>query len=93
MDGKKGSSLKSPIVKIEKSTPVNSFNELLLNGLRLKNGIKLNKIQKYNPDYQSILKNGLDRWKQKLTMNKEALFLTEEGIPFLDSILPDIFID
>jgi len=84
---------KSAIISKENSSNTNLYNELLLNGLRLKNGINLEKLKIYNPNYLADLNFGLKKWDGKLVTNKESLFISEKGIPFLDSILPDLFID
>ena len=38
------------------------------------------------------LKNELEKWKKEISIDNKYLSLTKEGIPFLDSILPDLFI-
>ncbi|MAJ44238.1 MAG: hypothetical protein CMF96_05765 [Candidatus Marinimicrobia bacterium] len=84
---------KNPINSNEKTDYSSLFNEVLLNGLRLKNGIQIEKLNKINPNWKTDLKIGLKRWNGKLDLNENSLQLTHEGIPFLDSILPDLFID
>ena len=84
---------KSPINKEEETANSMRFNELLLNGLRLRDGIKIEKLKFINPNYKSDLSNGLSKWDSKLVLNEKSLHLTDEGIPFLDSILIDLFID
>jgi oxygen-independent coproporphyrinogen III oxidase len=83
----------SPIVSNEINNTTLKFNELLLNGLRLTNGIPIKKLKEVNQNFQYDLNIGLQKWNNKLVLNKESLYLTEKGIPFLDSILPDIFIN
>ena len=84
---------KSPINSQETTDNSSLFNEILLNGLRLKNGILIEKINEVNPNWKNDLKFGLKRWNGKLEINEKSLHLTDRGIPFLDSILPDLFID
>ena len=82
------------IVRLSNVVGNNSkYNEILLNGLRLTNGIPIKKLERVNQNVLNDLKTGLQKWNNKLAINKESLYLTEKGIPFLDSILPDIFIN
>ena len=69
------------------------FNELIINGLRLKHGIDIKKLNVINPNYKSDISNGLSKWDSKIILNEKSLHLTDKGIPFLDSILIDLFID
>jgi oxygen-independent coproporphyrinogen III oxidase len=84
---------KSPIIQSEITTDAMRFNEILLNGLRLKIGVSINKLKSTNKNYLSDLDIGLKKWDGKIILNNESLHLTDKGIPFLDSILPDLFID
>jgi len=83
----------SPIVSKEFNDATLKFNELLLNGLRLTRGIPVKKLTAINPNYKKDLVLGLNKWQSELAINKESLYLTDKGIPFLDSILPDLFTD
>jgi len=84
---------KSPINQSELTSNSMRFNEILLNGLRLKNGISVNKLKSINSKYKLELNHGLTKWRDKIILNEKSLYLTDKGIPFLDSILLDLFID
>ena len=84
---------KNPINRRENSDKISTFNEILLNGLRLSNGVQIKKLNRENPNWKKDLKFGLKKWSEKLKINEKSLYLTDRGIPFLDSILPDLFID
>ena len=56
-------------------------------------GIEIKKLKLTNPNYINDLSKGLHKWETKLKLNERSLHLTDEGIPFLDSILIDLFID
>ena len=89
---KKLRNFESPIVNIEMSSKSNKFNETLLNGLRLKKGVCLRKLKSLDQNYYEYLNHGLSKWKKEISIDNNYLSLTKEGIPFLDSILPDLFI-
>ena len=89
---KKLRNFESPIVNIEMSSKSNKFNETLLNGLRLKKGVCLEKLKSLDQNYNEYLNHGLSKWKKEISIDNKYLSLTKEGIPFLDSILPDLFI-
>jgi oxygen-independent coproporphyrinogen-3 oxidase len=89
---KKLRNFENPIVNIEMSSKSNKFNETLLNGLRLKKGVCLRKLKSLDQNYYEYLNHGLSKWKKEICIDNNYLSLTKEGIPFLDSILPDLFI-
>ena len=82
----------SPIVKKEKINNEMGFNELLLNGLRLKYGVDIKRLIHYRSDTNDILSKSINKWKNKLENRKGRLVITKEGIPLTDSILADLFI-
>ncbi len=68
-----------------------NYNEIILNGLRLKKGIKIDNLVKYS---DMISTNQLDKIKDKwecLTIDKNTIRLTDKGFLFVDEISSDMF--
>ena len=82
----------NPIIKKEEINNKMIFNELLLNGLRLKKGVPIKKLRLYNPHTNSIISQNLNKWKDKIEKKEGCLSITEKGIPLTDSIIADLFI-
>ena len=82
----------SPVVKTETITTEMRYNEILLNGLRLPDGIAESQLNGNGIDAEESLNQSLLKWKNELEINKGRLKIREKGIPFTDSILADLFI-
>ena len=68
-----------------------NYNEIILNGLRLKKGIKIDNLVKYS---DMISTDQLDKIKDKwecLTIDKNTIRLTDKGFLFVDEISSDMF--
>jgi len=86
------SSKKNPIQDSELLTREDNYNEIILNGLRLSNGINRNLLK----EYQDIINNeSLERVNKKwdcILITNEKIKLTNKGFLFVDEITKDLFI-
>jgi oxygen-independent coproporphyrinogen-3 oxidase len=84
---------KSPQVQIQELSNKNYSNELIGFGLRIKNGINLNKISdELRPNFENILKNNKDKWGRFLIKEDNHLRLTNEGYAFADAVAVDFLL-
>ncbi len=68
------------------------FNELVFNGLRMKQGINLHQLSEwFSGDFENYLEKISLKWKE-LTIRNKYLMLTEEGTLLADEIAADLFI-
>ena len=82
---------KLPIESEEILTDKESFNENIMNGLRLIEGIDINKIKKFLPqDIQGYIKPYQKKWPD-LHLDKK-LRLNKKGLLFTDEIIADLFL-
>ena len=82
-----------PLENHEVLTNVNHFNELILNGLRMKKGVSIRKLNAYFPkNIRNYLNTKLDKW-DGLEISGNKLYLNENGIMLADEISSDLFID
>ena len=82
---------KLPIEGVETLTKENHYNEIILNGLRLKEGVSISHLKKYN---NIITKNNFDKINQKwdcLSISKKKIKLIDNGFLFVDEISSDMF--
>ena len=86
------SSKKNPIQDSELLTREDNYNEIILNGLRLSNGINRELLK----EYQDIINNeSLERVNKKwdcILITNEKIKLTNKGFLFVDEITKDLFI-
>ena len=86
------SSKKNPIQDSELLTREDNYNEIILNGLRLSNGINRELLK----EYQDIINNeSLERVNKKwdcILITNEKIKLTNKGFLFVDEISKDLFI-
>ena len=86
------SSKKNPIQDRELLTREDNYNEIILNGLRLSNGINRELLK----EYQDIINNeSLERVNKKwdcILITNEKIKLTNKGFLFVDEITKDLFI-
>ena len=81
-----------PLENNEILSEKDNFNEMIINGLRLKKGISISNLKKYN---NFIDKLQLDRINNKwdcLTITNNNIRLTTKGLLFVDEISADMFI-
>ena len=83
---------KLPVENNEKLSHNDHYNEIILNGLRLKNGINLSSLNKYsdlvNLDYLNTIHKKLDC----LYVSDNNIKLIDNGFLFVDEITKDLFI-
>jgi coproporphyrinogen III oxidase-like Fe-S oxidoreductase len=80
-------------VQIQELSNKNYSNELIGFGLRIKNGINLNKISdELRPNFENILKNNKDKWGRFLIKEDNHLRLTNEGYAFADAVAVDFLL-
>ena len=81
-----------PIQSEEILTIKNSFNENIMNGLRLIEGLNINKIKTLIPqDFNTYIKPFKEKWPY-LEQKEEILKLNKEGLLFADEIIADLFL-
>ena len=82
----------SPVDSEEVLTDKESFNENIMNGLRLTEGVNLNKLEKIlQDDIDTYLKPYKEKWPY-LNNSGENLKLKKEGLLFTDEIIADLFL-
>ena len=83
---------KLPVENNEKLSRNDHYNEIILNGLRLKNGINLSSLNKYsdlaNLDYLNTIHKKWDC----LSISDNNIKLIDNGFLFVDEITKDLFI-
>ena len=81
-----------PIEDSETLTKKDNFNELVLNGLRLSNGLNIDNLKYYeeffNIDQINIMNNKWDC----LSVNDKNIKLTNKGFLFVDEITKELFV-
>ena len=81
-----------PIEQYEILTEKNSFNELVMNGLRLREGVNVNLLKKLiDIDVNEHIKTYQKKWPY-LEHKHENLSLKKEGLLFTDEIIADLFL-
>ena len=80
-----------PIDDSEILSKENQYNEIILNGLRLNNGINLSDLKEFNMINQSQIDKVIDKW-DCLSLLDENLKLTKNGFLFVDEITKDLFV-
>jgi len=84
---------KSPQIQIQELSNKNYSNELIGFGLRIKNGINLNKISnELRPDFKNLLEKNKNKWGKFLIKKDNRLRLTSEGYAFADAVAVDFLL-
>ena len=69
-----------------------SFNENIMNGLRLIEGLNINKIEPLmSQDFNTYIKPFKEKWPY-LEQKEKILKLNKEGLLFADEIIADLFL-
>jgi len=80
-----------PIENIEILNKENIFNEMILNGLRISDGINMDKIKNlFNKNIFSILSNKVNEWGDYLIKDKKNIRLSKKGYFIADEITLDL---
>ena len=83
---------KLPVEQNEVLTQENSFNEHVMNGLRLREGVSISLLKKLiNIDVNKHIKTYQKKWPY-IKNNNENLSLKKEGLLFTDEIIADLFL-
>ena len=81
-----------PVESEETLSEKDSFNEAIMNGLRLMEGAKIKTLNSYlDVDIQTHLKPYLQKWPY-IKSNGKNLKLEKEGLLFTDEIIADLFL-
>ena len=81
-----------PIENEELLTNKNSFNENIMNGLRLTEGVNIDKLEKFLPKgLENYLKPHRKKWPH-LNSSGKNFKLKKEGLLFADEIIADLFL-
>ena len=84
---------KSPQIQIHELSDKNYSNELIGFGLRIKNGINLNRISdELKSNFEKIFEKNKDKWGKFLTRENNRLRLTKEGYAFADAVAIDFLL-
>tara|TARA_Y100000996_G_scaffold273700_1_gene215541 strand:- start:2038 stop:3168 length:1131 start_codon:yes stop_codon:yes gene_type:complete len=84
---------KSPQIQIQELSDKNYSNELIGFGLRIKNGINLNRISdELKSNFEKIFEKNKDKWGKFLTRENNRLRLTKEGYAFADAVAVDFLL-
>ena len=82
----------TPISRIEDLTLEDSFNDLLMNGLRLNEGVSLSKLgMLYIGDFDSFKQQAQEKWKN-LQIENNQMRLDSKGQLICDLITSDLFL-
>ena len=69
----------------------NIFNEIILNSLRLKKGIDIEKIKRnFNKKTQEKMLNTAKEWEEHLIIKNNSIKLSRKGMPIADEITLDL---
>ena len=69
-----------------------NYNEIILNGLRLTNGININNIKAFKNLYdKSKIDKIIDKW-DCLSIKNNKIRLTNNGFLFVDEITEELFV-
>ena len=84
---------KLPIQSYETLNGNENFNELILNGLRMNDGIKILRLKNVYPgnDFDNYLDKQIEK-NSRLYVKGEFLKLNEKGMLFADEIASNMFI-
>ena len=83
---------KQPIQSKEILTNKDSFNESIMNGLRLINGFNIEKMDSLiSEDFITYIESFKNKWPY-LHLNKQKLKLDKKGLLFADEIISDLFL-
>ena len=81
-----------PIQSEEILTTKNSFNENIMNGLRLIEGLNINKIEPLiSQNFNTYIKPFKEKWPY-IEQKEKILKLNKEGLLFADEIIADLFL-
>ena len=84
---------KSPQIQIQELSDKNYSNELIGFGLRIKNGINLNRISdELKSNFEKTFEKNKDKWGKFLTRENNRLRLTKEGYAFADAVAVDFLL-
>ena len=84
---------KSPQIQTQELSNKNYSNELIGFGLRIKNGINLNRISDdLKSKFEKKFEKNKDKWGKFLTRENNRLRLTKEGYAFADAVAVDFLL-
>ncbi|MBC8214375.1 MAG: radical SAM family heme chaperone HemW [Candidatus Marinimicrobia bacterium] len=83
-----------PILASEILSKSDKYNEAIMNGMRLKNGIQLDVLRNLsNHNFDELLKSSQNKWGNFLLIENNYLKLTQAGRLFTDEISSELFVD
>ena len=83
---------KLPIDGRETLSKKDNFNELILNGLRLSNGLDLDNLKDYKKFLNKAQLNKMNKKWDCLSVNDKNIKLTNKGFLFVDEITKELFV-
>ena len=90
----KGISVGKPMIEREKLSVADRYNEYIMIGLRMQNGISLDYIEKnFGSDYKTLLKKGVQSQitSQVLYWDGDSLKVSRNAMMLVDGIASDLF--
>ena len=90
----KGISVGKPMIEREKLSVADRYNEYIMIGLRMQNGISLDYIEKnFGSDYRTLLKKGVQSQiaSQVLYWDGDSLKVSRNAMMLVDGIASDLF--
>ena len=79
----------SAVAEKEILNEMEHFNEIIFNGIRTKNGIKLKKLNSFS-SYSNDFNASLKKWNDKLNISTKYVQLKKEAYKFADEIASDM---
>ena len=83
---------KLPVDGNEQLSKKDNFNELVLNGLRLSNGLNMDNLKNYKEFFNKNQLNQINRKWDCLSVDDENIKLTNKGFLFVDEITKEFFV-
>ena len=83
---------KLPVDCSEELSKKDNFNELVLNGLRLSNGLNMDNLKNYKEFFNKNQLNQINKKWDCLSVDDENIKLTNKGFLFVDEITKEFFV-
>ena len=83
---------KLPVDGSEQLSKKDNFNELVLNGLRLSNGLNMDNLKNYKEFFNKNQLNQINKKWDCLSVDDENIKLTNKGFLFVDEITKEFFV-
>ena len=82
---------KMPLSGSETLSQIDHFNEIVLNGLRTKDGIQMRKINSFNTKLNQI-NSAINKWQDQLVITKKSIRIKTNYYKYADAIASDMML-